>query len=237
MIATQREVNRLISLRPLTTALDRRQDWHVGCPPQSGMTTHDRAPASAAAPENVSLFSLAELGRLTDPYPAYARLRTEDPIHRTPDGEWILTRHADVAAVLRDPRFGPGEAQCVWSSYVLPQMLLYQWLTAALFLVGFGLVGVLRWSHMARLGCGFALAVVLSLPALLPLFEMFTLSLRTTGFSLEEFLGRTVKPVALVGWLLPFFNGLQSFLPDRASVIGIRERGFCRRCSAACWRW
>jgi pimeloyl-[acyl-carrier protein] synthase len=41
-----------------------------------------------------------------DPYPAYARLRAEAPIHRTPDGLWILTRHANVASVLRDPRFG-----------------------------------------------------------------------------------------------------------------------------------
>jgi cytochrome P450 len=41
-----------------------------------------------------------------DPYPAYARLRAERPIFRTPLGLWVLTRHADVAAVLRDPRFG-----------------------------------------------------------------------------------------------------------------------------------
>jgi cytochrome P450 len=43
---------------------------------------------------------------LADPYPIYARLRAEDPIHRTPHGLWVLTRYSDVAAVLRDPRFG-----------------------------------------------------------------------------------------------------------------------------------
>jgi pimeloyl-[acyl-carrier protein] synthase len=39
-----------------------------------------------------------------DPYPLYHRLREEDPVHRSPLGLWVLTRHADVLAVLRDPR-------------------------------------------------------------------------------------------------------------------------------------
>jgi len=39
-----------------------------------------------------------------DPYPLYHRLRAEDPVHRTIQGLWLLTRHADVVAVLRDPR-------------------------------------------------------------------------------------------------------------------------------------
>jgi cytochrome P450 len=42
-----------------------------------------------------------------DPYPHYHRLRAEDPIHRTRNyfGESVLTRFADVKAVLRDSRF------------------------------------------------------------------------------------------------------------------------------------
>jgi pimeloyl-[acyl-carrier protein] synthase len=45
-----------------------------------------------------------------DPYPAYRRLRERDPIHRSPlaDG-WILSRHGDVARVLRDGRFSADE--------------------------------------------------------------------------------------------------------------------------------
>jgi len=39
-----------------------------------------------------------------DPYPLYHRLRAEDPVHRSPLGFWVLTRHADVIAMLRDPR-------------------------------------------------------------------------------------------------------------------------------------
>ncbi len=46
-----------------------------------------------------------------DPYPLYRRLRAEDPVHyvELPGlelmGLWLLTRHADVTAVLRDERF------------------------------------------------------------------------------------------------------------------------------------
>ena len=39
-----------------------------------------------------------------DPYPLYHRLRAEDPVHRSELGFWVITRHADVLAVLRDPR-------------------------------------------------------------------------------------------------------------------------------------
>lgn len=40
-----------------------------------------------------------------DPYPTYHRLRSCEPIHRSFLGAWVLTRYADVKAVLRDPRF------------------------------------------------------------------------------------------------------------------------------------
>ncbi|MBC7977108.1 MAG: cytochrome P450 [Myxococcales bacterium] len=41
-----------------------------------------------------------------DPYPFYHRLRSEDPVHRTAQGYWVVTRYADVMTVLRDQRFG-----------------------------------------------------------------------------------------------------------------------------------
>ncbi|MCP2341060.1 cytochrome P450 [Actinomadura rupiterrae] len=46
-----------------------------------------------------------------DPYPYYRRLRENAPVFRTPLGHWLLSRHADCAAVLRDPRFGHGSPQ------------------------------------------------------------------------------------------------------------------------------
>ena len=41
---------------------------------------------------------------LADPYPMYHRLRTEDPVHHSALGFWVLTRYEDVVTALRDPR-------------------------------------------------------------------------------------------------------------------------------------
>jgi cytochrome P450 len=41
---------------------------------------------------------------VADPYPMYHRLRAEDPVHHSPLGFWVLTRYADVIAMLRDGR-------------------------------------------------------------------------------------------------------------------------------------
>jgi cytochrome P450 len=45
-----------------------------------------------------------------DPYPTYHKLRAEDPIWLFAKADtWIFTRHADVSAILRDPRFRTGD--------------------------------------------------------------------------------------------------------------------------------
>src|SRR5262245_36688217 len=43
---------------------------------------------------------------IADPYPYYQRLRETDPVHRSPLGFFVASRHADVAQILRDKRFG-----------------------------------------------------------------------------------------------------------------------------------
>ncbi|MGY3038396.1 cytochrome P450 [Bradyrhizobium sp. USDA 4354] len=43
---------------------------------------------------------------IRDPYPHYERLRTLDPIHVTPFGQFVTSRHAEVSLVMRDKRFG-----------------------------------------------------------------------------------------------------------------------------------
>ena len=40
-----------------------------------------------------------------DPWPTYDRMRSEAPVWMNDLGEWVMTRHADCEAVLRDPRF------------------------------------------------------------------------------------------------------------------------------------
>lgn len=43
---------------------------------------------------------------IRNPYPAYERLRTTDPMHVTAYGAFVASRHAEVSQVLRDKRFG-----------------------------------------------------------------------------------------------------------------------------------
>lgn len=52
-------------------------------------------------------FSPTDPAFLQDPYPTYKRLRDEAPIFFfEPWKKWVLTRHGDVAALLRDRRLG-----------------------------------------------------------------------------------------------------------------------------------
>ncbi|MEX2459022.1 MAG: cytochrome P450 [Actinomycetota bacterium] len=52
-------------------------------------------------------FDPSNPGFVADPYPAYARLREGHPVLYNPDtDQWIVSRHADVNALLRDRRFG-----------------------------------------------------------------------------------------------------------------------------------
>lgn len=55
----------------------------------------------------LAAFQPTEIGFIADPYPAYAELRRAGRIHydeRT--DHWLITRYADVNALLRDRRFG-----------------------------------------------------------------------------------------------------------------------------------
>ena len=60
--------------------------------------------SSAAA---LAAFTPARPAFIADPYPALAELRAAGPIHfHEPTRLWLVTRHADVNALLRDRRFG-----------------------------------------------------------------------------------------------------------------------------------
>jgi cytochrome P450 len=49
-------------------------------------------------------FNPFQPGFAENPYPTYARLREEDPVHQSPFGAWVLSRYDDVDAFLRDRR-------------------------------------------------------------------------------------------------------------------------------------
>ncbi len=55
------------------------------------------------------LMTLFDPHRVADPYPTYAWLRAARPIWRPVERVYVLSRHEDCAAVLRDPRFGRAE--------------------------------------------------------------------------------------------------------------------------------
>ena len=64
--------------------------------------SHQASPAEEIVRE---LFLTPE-GR-SDPYPRYHRLRETAPVHYSPHLQaWFVSRYADVAAIVRDPRFG-----------------------------------------------------------------------------------------------------------------------------------
>ncbi len=58
---------------------------------------------------------------LTDPYPTYARLRDEDPVHRNALGILIVSRYDDTHQVLRDPHTSVKRFE---SSIDLPEHML-----------------------------------------------------------------------------------------------------------------
>jgi cytochrome P450 len=62
----------------------------------------EHAEAKAAAP----LFNPLSPEFIRDPYPHYDLLRRVDPVHITPHGMYLVSRHAEVSGVVRDKRFG-----------------------------------------------------------------------------------------------------------------------------------
>ncbi|GAA2529961.1 cytochrome P450 [Winogradskya humida] len=50
-----------------------------------------------------TLFDPRDPTMRADPYPHYHRLRAAEPIHRTPFGYWVLSRHEEVEQLVRSP--------------------------------------------------------------------------------------------------------------------------------------
>ena len=57
----------------------------------------------------LGLMGLFDPERVADPYPTYAWLRAARPAWQPLENVFVLSRHEDCAAVLRDPRFGRSE--------------------------------------------------------------------------------------------------------------------------------
>jgi cytochrome P450 len=59
----------------------------------------------------------------SDPYPHYAALREQDPVHATPFGPYLLTRYVDVVSVLRDPSMSVEARNALATPMVDPKLL------------------------------------------------------------------------------------------------------------------
>jgi cytochrome P450 len=71
---------------------------------------------SLSVKEMLSLSNLKRPEVRANPYPFYAGLRSEDPVHWDEElGFWVLTRYADIASVYQDTRFS--RAQGLRSGY------------------------------------------------------------------------------------------------------------------------
>ncbi|WKA27377.1 cytochrome P450 [Bradyrhizobium roseum] len=63
---------------------------------------NEHVQTAASAP----LFNPLSPEFIRDPYPHYERMRSTDPVHLTPLGMYVASRHAEVSLVMRDKRFG-----------------------------------------------------------------------------------------------------------------------------------
>jgi cytochrome P450 len=57
-------------------------------------------------PKGAPLFNPLSPEFIANPYPFYHRLRVADPMHLTPIGLHVASRHADIVSILCDKRFG-----------------------------------------------------------------------------------------------------------------------------------
>ncbi|MGI8450470.1 MAG: cytochrome P450 [Streptosporangiaceae bacterium] len=63
-------------------------------------------PAMVTTTPRGLLYNPFDPGLRADPYPVYRVLRETDPVHRSPLGFWVISRHAEVVAIQRDPQLG-----------------------------------------------------------------------------------------------------------------------------------
>src|SRR5712664_4260264 len=66
------------------------------------VTMNEHVQTAASAP----LFNPLSPEFIRNPYPHYERQRTTDPMHQTPLGMYVASRHAEASLVMRDKRFG-----------------------------------------------------------------------------------------------------------------------------------
>ena len=91
--------------RPACGAADRRCcPGARGSVPSDGVTPATTEPPATGPASSRPVFDPFDPAWSSDPFPLYADLRERAPIHRNDLGFWVVARHADCLAVLRDRR-------------------------------------------------------------------------------------------------------------------------------------
>jgi cytochrome P450 len=85
---------RISTIGPRGNALNGAQPAEV--------TMNEHVQTASSAP----LFNPLDPEFIRNPYPHYERMRTTDPVHLSPLGMYVASRHAEVSLVIRDKRFG-----------------------------------------------------------------------------------------------------------------------------------
>jgi cytochrome P450 len=89
-------------------------------------------PGSEPRPELQRGWDIYEIALRDDPHAALRELRESDPVHDAGNGVFLVTRHADVQRVLRDPalRAGSGVSESFGAASGLLRDVMQSWLMA-----------------------------------------------------------------------------------------------------------
>lgn len=80
-------------------------------------------------PASANLFDPSRPEFQVNPYPFYCRLRTEAPIYWNASNQaWVMTRYADVGAVLRDRRFLTQKTFFPGGQFTAMQEIMRRWM-------------------------------------------------------------------------------------------------------------
>jgi cytochrome P450 len=87
-------------------ALSQRKRWNAAMTMIAGRAVAQRIFSANEAEAAARAFDLKHLPAdfIDDPFPYYRALRDHDPVHRMPDGAYLLTRWRDCDAIYRDAR-------------------------------------------------------------------------------------------------------------------------------------
>ena len=72
-------------------------------------------------------------GYIDDPYVFLAALRAQAPVHRNPDGSYVLTRYDDIAAIYRDPAHWSSDKKADFAPKFGPSLLFEHHTTSVVF--------------------------------------------------------------------------------------------------------